>query len=285
MAEIKAIETSYQGYRFRSRLEARWAVFFDSLSIPWSYEPEGFDLGDGLYYLPDFWLSGLKAWYEIKATEPAGDDLRKINRFALHHPLYVAVGDIPSPDPDRAFEERDPSWFGRGYITLLSGLDEAGYICGTHAGKEEPQCGGDLMHLWCACRTGKHFDIHYEGRGDRIDCGCPGYEAGGGGHSSDSPAILQAYHAARSARFEHGETPRPPAAPAPKQTPPPDLCPYPVGAFVRHAVYGLGKVVHLSFSCGHVVAKIAFFGPTFGTRTFLFPRAQRAFTLAESPRA
>jgi hypothetical protein len=29
--EIKAIETSYKGYRFRSRLEARWAVFFDAL--------------------------------------------------------------------------------------------------------------------------------------------------------------------------------------------------------------------------------------------------------------
>jgi hypothetical protein len=26
----KAIETHYKGYRFRSRLEARWAVFFDT---------------------------------------------------------------------------------------------------------------------------------------------------------------------------------------------------------------------------------------------------------------
>lgn len=30
---IKAIETSYAGCRFRSRLEARWAVFFDTLGI------------------------------------------------------------------------------------------------------------------------------------------------------------------------------------------------------------------------------------------------------------
>ena len=29
---IKAIETVYNGYRFRSRLEARWAVFFDALA-------------------------------------------------------------------------------------------------------------------------------------------------------------------------------------------------------------------------------------------------------------
>ncbi len=34
MSEIKAIETRYKGYRFRSRLEARWAVFFDALSVP-----------------------------------------------------------------------------------------------------------------------------------------------------------------------------------------------------------------------------------------------------------
>ena len=51
----KPIETHYKGYRFRSRLEARWAVFFDALQIPYRYEPEGFDL-NGLWYLPDFYL-------------------------------------------------------------------------------------------------------------------------------------------------------------------------------------------------------------------------------------
>lgn len=56
---IKAIETSYGGYRFRSRLEARWAVFFDALGITWEYEPEGYVLSDGTCYLPDFWLPGL----------------------------------------------------------------------------------------------------------------------------------------------------------------------------------------------------------------------------------
>ena len=49
---IKAIETKYKGYRFRSRREARWAVFFDKLNVVYEYEPEGFDL-DGLWYLPD----------------------------------------------------------------------------------------------------------------------------------------------------------------------------------------------------------------------------------------
>ena len=63
MNHIKAIETTYKGYRFRSRLEARWAVFFDTLGIPWKYENEGYqkeidtDLGTKTKrYLPDFFL-------------------------------------------------------------------------------------------------------------------------------------------------------------------------------------------------------------------------------------
>ena len=49
MNGLKAIETEYKGYRFRSRLEARWAVFFDACGVSWEYEPEGYDLGNGLY--------------------------------------------------------------------------------------------------------------------------------------------------------------------------------------------------------------------------------------------
>lgn len=67
MTEIKAIETFYKGYRFRSRTEARWAVFFDAVGLPYEYEKEGFTLDDGTPYLPDFWLPSLKLWVEIKA--------------------------------------------------------------------------------------------------------------------------------------------------------------------------------------------------------------------------
>lgn len=45
--EIKPIETYYNGYRFRSRLEARWAVFFDALGVRYEYEPEGYHTEDG----------------------------------------------------------------------------------------------------------------------------------------------------------------------------------------------------------------------------------------------
>jgi len=66
---IKAIQTEYNGYLFRSRLEARWAVFFDALDIEYQYESEGFDL-DGTWYLPDFWLPSQACWVEIKPTIP-----------------------------------------------------------------------------------------------------------------------------------------------------------------------------------------------------------------------
>lgn len=53
---IKAIDTSYGGKLFRSRLEARWAFYFDQLNTEWEYEVEGYELGDGIRYLPDFYL-------------------------------------------------------------------------------------------------------------------------------------------------------------------------------------------------------------------------------------
>lgn len=71
-----ALPTTYQGVRFRSRLEARWAVFFDFINVKWSYEPHLFDLSERRY-LPDFHLTWLKhrpeqaderrsVWYEVK---------------------------------------------------------------------------------------------------------------------------------------------------------------------------------------------------------------------------
>ena len=49
------IPTVYRGVTFRSRLEARWAVFWDALEVPWLYEPEPLSV-NGRLYLPDFFL-------------------------------------------------------------------------------------------------------------------------------------------------------------------------------------------------------------------------------------
>lgn len=137
---LKAIETAYKGYRFRSRLEARWAVFFDAVGIKWEYEAEGYDLEDAGWYLPDFWLPDGKLWAEIK---PVGEiplyEQNKIN----------ALDDNPPGD-------------GLGVIVLQGPPDDP-YLPPT-------------VNLLMLC--GIH-DIDFEG----------------------------AVRAARSARFEHGETP------------------------------------------------------------------------------
>lgn len=63
---IKPIQTVCFGYRFRSRLEARWAVCFEKLGLRWEYEQEGFTLPDQSKYLPDFYLPDQKIHIEIK---------------------------------------------------------------------------------------------------------------------------------------------------------------------------------------------------------------------------
>lgn len=68
MTTIKPIETIYKGYKFRSRLEARWAVFLDQVGVPYCYEHEGFDL-NGTWYLPDFWLPDSDSFIEIKPNK------------------------------------------------------------------------------------------------------------------------------------------------------------------------------------------------------------------------
>jgi len=50
---IKSIETEYKGYKFRSRLEAKWACFFDLCRWKWEYEPVEFN-----GWFPDFALYG-----------------------------------------------------------------------------------------------------------------------------------------------------------------------------------------------------------------------------------
>lgn len=96
---VKAIETRYAGCRFRSRLEARWAIFLDTLKIEWSYEPEGFETPHGRY-LPDFWLPAHGRWLEIKGGSFTQRDRARGAHFAevrwqLGEGYRVLQGDIP----------------------------------------------------------------------------------------------------------------------------------------------------------------------------------------------
>lgn len=53
--EVEAIPTIYRGRQYRSRLEAKWAAFFDR--VGWSHEYEPFELAG---WMPDFLLRGDK---------------------------------------------------------------------------------------------------------------------------------------------------------------------------------------------------------------------------------
>jgi hypothetical protein len=102
------IETEFDGYRFRTRLEARWAVFFKELRIPYAYEHEGYALA-GEWYLPDFWLPRAKCYVEVKpsADDREASDVRLYDLIGIsephearmarllgaQHPVFLVYGD------------------------------------------------------------------------------------------------------------------------------------------------------------------------------------------------
>lgn len=114
---MSAIETSYRGVRFRSRLEARWAVFFDAAGIEWEYEPEGFEAhgfwpsgqGRRWRYLPDFILPKVShpdcgpLYVEVKGSDDALDVERmKKVMFANIETLgrgVLLLGPVPKESP------------------------------------------------------------------------------------------------------------------------------------------------------------------------------------------
>lgn len=100
--ERKAVpkETWYGGYRFRSRLEARWAVYFDAMGIEYRYEPEGYELkrydGTTVSYLPDFYFPDMGTWGEVKGNMTP-EDREKIELFRSQVGTLTVFGDIPAP--------------------------------------------------------------------------------------------------------------------------------------------------------------------------------------------
>ncbi len=80
---IKPIETKYNGFRFRSRLEARWAIFFDMIGLKYEYEVEGFEM-NGIRYLPDFYIPSLDRWFEIKAKPLSEYEMKKCEEFCFN---------------------------------------------------------------------------------------------------------------------------------------------------------------------------------------------------------
>jgi hypothetical protein len=95
---LVAKQTIYKDYKFASRLEARYAYFWDLMGVPWEYEKEALDL-DGLTYIPDFWLPANRMWHETKGeitTDTIGVKvLEKCKRLAIlsGYPVVLSFHD------------------------------------------------------------------------------------------------------------------------------------------------------------------------------------------------
>ena len=103
---IAAIPTIYTGIRFRSRLEAKWAMFFDYLQWPWLYEP--IDL-DG--YIPDFIINlHDEILVEVKpgtTTEDLGYATHKIDKSWKRQAIVVGAA-VPLPGCDQSNSDSYP---------------------------------------------------------------------------------------------------------------------------------------------------------------------------------
>lgn len=95
---IRPIETRVYGCRFRSRTEARFAVFFTGAGMQWEYEPEGMELEAGRY-LPDFRVTanGVSVWVEVKPPVDDHDDPRWVELAARSGMMLFTVRGLHRP--------------------------------------------------------------------------------------------------------------------------------------------------------------------------------------------
>lgn len=209
---IKAIETYYNGYRFRSRLEARWAVFFDALGIKYEYEPEGYELSDGSKYLPDFYLPDLKYYVEVKGKSiQLESDLQRIEHFVIDSKCAVMIlSEVPYDTGAQGLY-----WFPIMYFQARSrGRVESCYAF------FQPWSNGVGIQDDYATGCNKRFRYWLYGK-DRPaektnEILYSRIQAISGAILDDDPSIAdfsdlniieEALLKARQARFEHGETP------------------------------------------------------------------------------
>lgn len=213
---MKAIETRYAGCNFRSRLEARWAVFFDHLGIVWEYEPQGFEIEHRLTlekktfpYLPDFWLPELKVWAEVKGSLDE-DALFKVLTAAAYLSSEggggcgsghntVILGPVPDP-LEPMFRLPTVLHFHKGDLEASAWNWNRVSGC---AG--EVTIANDTGQVWADGKKLERLLLH----GMRwVE---PPVHGAGGGMIDTGPvedATRSGYTQARSARFEHGQTTR-----------------------------------------------------------------------------
>lgn len=201
MTMLKPIDTRYKGHLFRSRLEARWAVFFDALGLSWEYEVEGYDL-DGVWYLPDFKLKtpqGSDMWVEVKRSDVTEDP-----KFALFAEAVTKQNEsridlvggwtrtmLVSGTPWDMVRKFDMcprcGMFTPRYIYYDLGYESYHFECDV-----ETPCGGDNPPVADGV-TG----VEYKPHKGNIECGV-------GTYSRFRDTFEKAALKAQQARFEHG---------------------------------------------------------------------------------
>lgn len=70
----------------RSSNETMVSIALETMGIPFEYEPQRFDLGNGSY-TPDFFLPTMNLWMEVKSSR--FPSLMKAAAFALDHDLLI----------------------------------------------------------------------------------------------------------------------------------------------------------------------------------------------------
>ena len=215
---IKAIETSYNGYKFRSRLEARWAVFFEAMDIEYQYEPEGFEIDDGedkVFYLPDFYLPKEHCYVEVKGTDEAlHNDGRKIalavdfGNTPCSNGLLI-LGDIP--DPTKIKWGNIPMF---SYLRNDKGIVHEYAIFMPYMGKQKLFCGSDeIVKQLFSYDDWDFSDAFAHGtvpNSTSTKCHWSYDDLESFNFQEKSLywyKLTEAYTKARQARFEHGEKP------------------------------------------------------------------------------
>lgn len=208
------IPTSYRGYRFRSRLEARWAVFFDRMGIEYLYEPEGTVINsrrlnwgtgvDSYWYLPDFYLPSFGLWAEVKGQFDDQELLKFLNAAAYlsspgggcreGHDMIV-LGNIPDP-----YETGGPRLPGRLH------MHKGDLIETPWRGEPNAMCPQSINRQWnelCDDSGRPNWSRYPFKSVNSLLRGWPMQSWIVGGRPKYAKALLEA----RRARFEHGETP------------------------------------------------------------------------------
>ena len=106
---VQGIPTKYAALQFRSRLEAKWARFFDLCGWTWSYEP--YDLAG---WIPDFALGDkLQTLVEVKPVmsvlEIQPETLTKIENAVSEGSRVIVLGADPTTWLDGSIEDGAPS--------------------------------------------------------------------------------------------------------------------------------------------------------------------------------